>query len=83
MPIQRIKQASDLSPRQTDVCVAIARLTKDHGCPPTIRELSAELGLRSTNSTAQHIRALRKKGAVEWRDGCSRTLRLTPMGLAV
>jgi repressor LexA len=65
-----------LAPRQRDVVAAIRRLAKEHGYPPTIRELGDDLGITTPNGVKQHLRLLARKGWVTWEEGKARTLRL-------
>ena len=63
-----------LTERQQEVLDFIqAKIDRD-GYPPTIREIGAELGIRSTNGVNDHLKALERKGYIN-RDGAkSRTL---------
>jgi repressor LexA len=40
----------------------IKKFTKENKYPPTRREISNELGYKSTNAASDHLRALEKKG---------------------
>jgi len=42
------------------------------GCPPTIREIGARFGLRSTGSVRDYLRALERKGYIDLRRRVSR-----------
>jgi SOS-response transcriptional repressor LexA len=48
--------------RQREVLDFIRGYIADHARPPTVREISARLGITSTNGTVCHVRALVKKG---------------------
>ena len=65
-----------LPPRQQQVLDAIRGHVQANGFPPTIRELGAMLGLRSSATVAQHLQALVDKGYLERQEGKPRTLRL-------
>lgn len=65
-----------LSPRQKEVLDAIARLTKARGYPPTLREMGAALGIRSTNGVVDHLNRLTTLGYVVRDDMKSRGVRL-------
>jgi repressor LexA len=56
---------------------AIATHWAEHRYAPTVRELAAAVGLRSPCPVWEHLAALRRAGAVTWREGATRTLRLT------
>lgn len=51
----------------------------DRGYPPTLREIGARMGIRSTNGVNDHLRALERKGYLTREDMKSRALR--PIGL--
>jgi repressor LexA len=53
----------------------------DRGYPPTLREIGARMGIRSTNGVNDHLRALERKGYLTREDMKSRALR--PTNLAV
>ena len=65
----------DLTTRQRELLDALHRLHAQHGYAPSIRELGAAVGLRSTNSVHHHVRILVERGFVEHRKGAPRTLR--------
>jgi hypothetical protein len=48
--------------RQQQYLDFIARYISEHGYPPTLREIGAELGIRSTNGVNDGLLALEKKG---------------------
>jgi len=49
----------------------------DRGYPPTLREIGAKMGIRSTNGVNDHLRALERKGYLKREDMKSRALRPT------
>jgi repressor LexA len=51
----------------------------DRGYPPTLREIGARMGIRSTNGVNDHLRALERKGYLTREDMKSRALRPTGM----
>jgi len=51
----------------------------DRGYPPTLREIGARMGIRSTNGVNDHLRALERKGYLKREDMKSRALRPTPV----
>jgi SOS-response transcriptional repressor LexA len=51
-----------ITTRQRTVLAAILRFFTAHGRFPTIRELGAEIGLRSTSTVHAHLRALQAHG---------------------
>jgi repressor LexA len=47
----------------------------DRGYPPTLREIGAHMGIKSTNGVNDHLRALERKGYLTREDMKSRALR--------
>lgn len=52
----------ELSERQLKVLEAIRGWMRDHGYPPSVREIGDAVGLTSTSSVAYQLRVLEKKG---------------------
>ena len=57
----------------TDVYDFIANALRRHGYPPSIREMGIQLGIRSTNGVADHLKALERKGYLSKAGRQSRT----------
>ncbi len=55
----------------------IRRSIHERGYPPTLREIGAEMKIRSTNGVSDHLRALERKGYLSREDMKSRALRPT------
>jgi len=69
----------ELHPRQRAILNAIPALSVD-GVPPSLAELGAAVGLRSSLSTRYHLEVLEKKGLVRPRvKGRPRSIVLTPL----
>ena len=68
-----------LTQRQQMVLDYIRQSITDRGYPPTLREIGARMGIRSTNGVNDHLRALERKGYLTREDMKSRALR--PTGL--
>src|ERR671939_670148 len=66
-----------LTQRQQMVLDFIRQSIADRGYPPTLREIGARMGIRSTNGVNDHLRALERKGYLTREDMKSRTLRPT------
>ncbi len=64
-----------MTPRQRELCDAIAQLTKRHGYPPTLREVGEYLGTLPSD-VHQKLARLRRDGRVEWRPRQPRTVRV-------
>lgn len=66
-----------LTERQQMVLDFIRQSISDRGYPPTLREIGARMGIRSTNGVNDHLRALERKGYLTREDMKSRALRPT------
>src|SRR6202030_4781405 len=64
-----------LTQRQQMVLDYIRQSISDRGYPPTLREIGARMGIRSTNGVNDHLRALERKGYLTREDMKSRALR--------
>src|ERR1700761_1172666 len=64
-----------LTERQQMVLDYIRQSIVDRGYPPTLREIGARMGIRSTNGVNDHLRALERKGYLTREDMKSRALR--------
>ena len=64
-----------LTARQEQVLSYIRQSIVDRGYPPTLREIGAHMGIRSTNGVNDHLRALERKGYLTREDMKSRALR--------
>jgi repressor LexA len=68
-----------LTQRQQMVLDYIRQSITDRGYPPTLREIGARMGIRSTNGVNDHLRALERKGYLTREDMKSRAHRPAPM----
>ncbi|MCB9638981.1 MAG: transcriptional repressor LexA [Myxococcales bacterium] len=66
-----------LTKRQQMVYDFIVDTIKEHGYPPTLREIGNHLDISSTNGVNDHLKALEKKGFL--RKGSLRARALTPL----
>lgn len=64
-----------LTARQEQVLRYIRHSIRDRGYPPTLREIGAHMGIKSTNGVNDHLRALERKGYLTREDMKSRALR--------
>ncbi len=53
-----------LTARQAAVLEAIATSIRDHGYPPTVREIAAAIGVKGTNGVSDHLAMLERKGYI-------------------
>jgi repressor LexA len=65
-----------LTARQQLVLDFVRASIAEHGYAPTIREIGAHIGIRSTNGVNDHLRALERKGHIVRVDMKSRAMRL-------
>jgi len=72
-----VPDQATLTERQRLVVSFIEGHIRQHGFPPTIREIGRHLGIKSTNGVNDHLNALQKKGFLTREEGKSRTLQLT------
>ncbi len=70
----------ELTERQHLVLQFIQESIAERGYPPTLREIGARMGIRSTNGVNDHLRALERKGYLKREDMKSRALRPTVLG---
>jgi len=73
----RLNTVQGLTQRQQMVLDFIRSSIADRGYPPTLREIGARMGIRSTNGVNDHLRALERKGYLTREDMKSRALRPT------
>lgn len=59
----------------------IKNYIKEHGYPPTVREIGAGVGLKSTSSVQSHLIKMLEMGMIESDAGlgCPRTIRVPGM----
>src|SRR6186713_934235 len=69
-----------LTKRQEQTLDFIRQSISNRGYPPTLREIGAHMGIRSTNGVNDHLRALERKGYLTREDMKSRALRPKDMG---
>jgi len=69
-----------LTQRQQQVLDFIRESITQRGYPPTLREIGAHMGIRSTNGVNDHLRALERKGYLTREDMKSRALRPKQLG---
>lgn len=65
-----------LTERQAVMLVFIVRYMNHHGFAPTLREIGAELGIKSPNGVSDYLWAMRRKGFLSWTAGRHRSLRV-------
>lgn len=68
----------ELTRRQRETLDYVRDSILARGYPPTLREIGATMGIRSTNGVNDHLTALTRKGYLFREDMLSRGIRLTP-----
>ncbi|OGU18616.1 MAG: repressor LexA [Geobacteraceae bacterium GWF2_54_21] len=66
----------ELTPKQKQVLDFVSRYLDEHGCPPTLREISEHICTKGTATAMLHLEALERKGQIQRREG-SRGIALT------
>lgn len=66
----------ELTSRQQQVLDFVCRFREEHGCPPSLREISDYIGTKGTATALAHLEALKRKGYISRREG-SRGIALT------
>lgn len=65
-----------LTVRQLQTLEVIKDSIHERGYPPTLREIGAHMGIRSTNGVSDHLRVLERKGVITLSSGLSRGIQL-------
>ena len=65
-----------LTERQSQILDFIRETVAASGMPPTVAEITAAMGVSSTNGIRGHLQALDRKGAIELIPNASRGIRL-------
>ena len=67
--------------KQIDVLRFIYEEVKEHGYPPTVREICNSVGLSSTSTVHGHLSRLEKNGYIQRDPSKPRAIELTQIGL--
>ena len=67
---------AELTKRQQQVLDFIHSAHRDGAAAPTLREISAHFGFKSSRAAADHLDALKRKGAIQSEPGKARSLRV-------
>ena len=65
-----------LTVRQAEILAFVGSYLREHAYPPTLREIGARFGIRSTNGVTDHLRALERKGFLTRDEMKSRAIRV-------
>ncbi len=69
--------ADELTGKRRQIVDFIQRTIEDRGYPPTVREIGAEIGLKSSSSVHYHLRVLEEDGFITRDGSLTRALRVT------
>lgn len=61
-----------LTERQKEILEFHQRFTRNHGHPPTVRDICQGMGMTSTATVQKHIQSLRRKGVFSQANGKTR-----------
>jgi repressor LexA len=67
-------QRNHLTARQNEVLAFVKERQRQSGFAPTLQEIAAHFGFKSTNSVREHLRLIEKKGFLHKEPGRSRAL---------
>jgi len=70
----------ELTSRQQEVLDFVCRFRDEHGCPPSLREISEQIGTKGTATAKLHLEALERKGYIFRRREGSRGIALKHAG---
>lgn len=73
--VRRMARRRGLSERRRTILQFIQQAIRERGYPPTVREIGAAVGLRSTSTVHFHLRALQEQGLLEREPLLTRALR--------
>ena len=73
---------SALSPKQTEIYEYILQFTRAHGYPPSVREISAAVNLKSPSTVHFHMKKLEAEGYIQKADGKTRAISLPREAIA-
>ena len=69
-------RSGNLTPRQEEVLQALVQWMREHGYPPSMRELGHAVGLSSTRSVSDHLVRLEELGFIRRRRDQSRAIEI-------
>ena len=72
----RIKPLTPITDRQQEVLAFVVEHIERHGYAPTVREVGAHFGWRSTRTAGEHLHDLARKGALAITPGIARGIRV-------
>ena len=70
----------DRTPKEKDIYEYISECLEKNGCAPSVRDICAALGIKSTSSVHEYLRRLETKGYIRKSSGKSRALSIEGNG---
>lgn len=64
----------DLNDKQNKIYDDICDFNKEHGFPPTVKEIAEMAGLASSSSAHHYLKQLEEKGYIRRREGSPRAI---------
>lgn len=68
--------AAPLTPKQAEIYEFILQFTKEHGYPPSVREIGFAVNLKSPSTVHFHMKKLEAEGYIQKADGKTRAITL-------
>lgn len=68
--------AEELTKKQSRVLTFIENFIEREEYPPTVREIAKEFGIKNPTGVTAHLKALKKKGFIDWKKNVARTIRI-------
>ena len=72
---------TNLTPKQQRIYDFIRTFLRQQGYPPSLREISQAVGVRSPSTVKYHLDRLRQAGVIQWDGGKTRSLSLPHQSL--
>ena len=74
--------AAPLTPKQAEIYAFILQFTKEHGYPPSVREIGSAVNLKSPSTVHFHMKKLEAEGYILKADGKTRAITLPKEAVA-
>lgn len=68
--------AAPLTPKQAEIYEFILQFTREHGYPPSVREIGVAVNLKSPSTVHFHMKKLEAEGYIQKADGKTRAISL-------
>ncbi len=67
---------NDLTDKQKECLIIINLLIEKRGYAPTVREIGKEMNVNSPATVFTHLKKLKQKGYITWKEKQNRTLKI-------